>query len=147
MALTGTNLNTFSRRIRARANGLGNNLTKMVRRVALIIDGAVVISTPIDTGRAKSNWIVQMNHGASNVIGPYAPGEGGSTEAANISAATAQAEAVIAGYESGRDWEIYISNNVEYIGDLNRGTSAQAGENFVEEAIALGVAAARRARL
>lgn len=145
--MTSTNVNEFSRRCRARANLLGNNLTKMVRRVALTVDSVMVMETPVDTGRAKSNWIVGLNHAPAGNIMPYVPGDRGSTSAENQMAALSQAEAVITGYESGRDWEIYISNHLPYIGDLNDGTSYQAPADFIQTGIATAVAAARRARL
>lgn len=145
--MTKHNLNTFSRNMRRRANEIGDNATRLVRRVALTVDAAVVLGTPVDTGRAKSNWIVQIGSAPTSVIDAYVPGESGSTEASNIAAATAQAESVISGYQSGRDWEIYISNNLPYIQALNDGHSSQAPAQFIEEAVAEAVAAARRARL
>ncbi|MDX9698649.1 MAG: hypothetical protein RBT55_03665 [Rhodocyclaceae bacterium] len=138
------NLNEFTRRIRARANTLGDNLTKTVRRVAITADAAVVLGTPVDTGRARSNWIVALGAPASQVIEPYSPGEAGSTEGANTQAALAQGESVITGYVSGQDMEIHITNNLPYIQRLNDGYSAQAPANFVEMAVMEAVAAARR---
>lgn len=146
MAAT-TNINTFSRRIRARANLVGNSTTKMVRRVALSIDTALVMETPVDTGRAKSNWIVAINFSPDRRIQAYAPGSKGSTETANMMAALSQGERVITGYESGKDQEIYITNSLPYIGELNEGSSYQAPAMFIQTAIAAAVAAARRARL
>lgn len=138
------NLNEFTRRIRARANQVGSNVTKTVRRVAITADAAVVQGTPVDTGRAKSNWIVQLGSPADETIGPYSPGEAGSTEAQNVQAALDQGEAVISRYQSGEGVEIHITNNLPYIQRLNDGYSDQAPANFVEEAILEAVAAARR---
>lgn len=137
-------LNEFTRRIRARANAVGDKVTKAVRRVAITADAAVVMATPVDTGRARSNWIVALSAPASGVIEPYAPGEGGSTGPANTQAALDQGEQVITGYTAGHDIEIHITNNLPYIQRLNDGHSAQAPANFVETAVAEAVAAARR---
>jgi len=138
------NLNEFPRRIRARASQVGSNVTKTVRRVAITADAAVVLGTPVDTGRAKSNWIVQLNAPAEEVIDAYSPGEAGSTEGQNVQAALDQGEAVISRYQSGEGVEIHITNNLPYIQRLNDGYSDQAPANFVEEAILEAVAAARR---
>lgn len=138
------NLNEFTRRIRARANTLGDNLTKAVRRVAITADAAVVLGTPVDTGRARSNWIVALGAPSSRTIEAYAPGEKGNTEAANTQAALDQGESVITGYVSGQDMEIHITNNLPYIQRLNDGYSAQAPANFVELAVMEAVGAARR---
>ena len=137
-------LNEFTRRIRARANTLGDNLTKTVRRVAITADAALVLGTPVDTGRARSNWIVALGAPASQVIEPYSPGKAGSTEGANTQAALDQGESVITDYVAGQDMEIHITNNLPYIQRLNDGYSAQAPANFVETAVMEAVAAARR---
>jgi len=137
-------LNDFTRRIRARANQIGSNVTRTVRRVAISADAAVVLGTPVDTGRARSNWIVQLNSAADEVIRAYSPGDLGSTEAQNPQAALDQAEAVISNYQGGQNVEIHITNNLPYIQRLNDGYSAQAPANFVEEAIQAAVAASRR---
>lgn len=77
-------LNEFSRRMRIRAERVSGNTTRLVRKVALTADQAVVSGTPVDTGRAKSNWIVALNGSTIETIEPYVPGKDGSTEAANV---------------------------------------------------------------
>lgn len=118
----------------------------MVRRVALAADQAVVVSTPVDTGRARSNWIVALGDAADSPIEAYTPGEDRSTEAANTQAALAQGEAVIRGYMGGQGTSIHITNNLPYIQKLNDGSSAQAPANFVETAVQQAVAAMTRGR-
>lgn len=127
-------LNDFSRRITVRGRGIAENTDRLVRKVALAADQAVVMGTPVDTGRARSNWIAQIGSAPSGTIEPYAPGEAGSTTGANSQAAIDQAEAVISGYNNGQ--EIHITNNLPYIQRLNDGYSAQAPANFVEQAVA-----------
>lgn len=138
---------SFSRRMAIRANRISGNTSRLVRRVAIVADQAVVSGTPVDTGRARSNWVAQVGANFSGVIDAYVPGQGGSTGAQNIQAALDQAEAVISQYESGFDQFISISNNLPYIGELNNGSSAQAPANFVEIALAEAVAAINRSRI
>lgn len=126
-------LNEFSRRITVRGRAVAENTDRLVRKVALAADQAVVTGTPVDTGRARSNWIVQINSPNSGVIDAYAPGETGSTAGANTQAAIDQGENVISGYNSGES--IHITNNLPYIQRLNDGYSAQAPSNFVEQAV------------
>lgn len=126
-------LSDFSRRITVRGRGIAENTDRLVRRVALAADQAVVMGTPVDTGRARSNWIAQIGSAPSGTVEPYAPGEAGSTTGANSQAAMDQAEAVISGYNNGQ--EIHITNNIPYIQRLNDGYSAQAPANFVEQAV------------
>ena len=126
-------LNDFSRRITVRGRGIAENTDRLVRKVALAADQAVVMGTPVDTGRARSNWIAQIGSASSGTVDAYAPGESGSTAGANTQAAIDQAEAVISGYNNGQ--EIHITNNLPYIQRLNDGYSAQAPANFVEQAV------------
>jgi hypothetical protein len=127
-----------------RGRQLEVNASKIVRKAALVIDQAVVTSTPVDTGRARSNWQVQLNAAPEGTIESYVPGEGGSTGAQNTAAAIEQAKAEVANFKEG---EIHITNNLPYIGRLNQGSSAQAPANFVQTAIQQGVSAVRNSRL
>lgn len=119
---------------------------KVTKRAALVIDQSLVLGTPVKTGRARSNWVVQLISPARSVIEPYAPGDNlGIGETQNAAAALAQGRAVIATRQLGQD--IYISNNVDYIGDLNDGSSAQAAAGFVENAIDAGNDVIRSAKI
>lgn len=126
-------LNEFSRRITLRGEKIAGGADALVRRVALAADQAVVMGTPVDTGRARSNWIAQIGSAPDETIEAYAPGKDGDTEASNTQAALDQAEAVIRGYTEGQ--EIHITNNLPYIQRLNDGYSSQAPANFVEQAV------------
>lgn len=131
--MAGRSLTDFSRRITIQGRRIAENSDALTRRTAMAVDQAVVSGTPVDTGRAKSNWIAQLDAAPEGVIEAYSPGDLGSTEAENTQAALDQAEAVIAGYNYGS--EIHITNNLPYIQRLNDGYSAQAPKNFVEEAV------------
>ena len=133
--MAANDLNDFRRRMTICGKKIERNASTLVRRVALAADQAVVFGTPVDTGRARSNWIVAINSAPEAVIEPYTPGEGGSTGARNAQAAIDQGSQVIAGYQSGD--EIHITNNLPYIQRLNDGYSDQAPANFVETAVAL----------
>lgn len=137
----------FSRRMAVRAGRISGNTTRLVRAVAIAADQAVVSATPVDTGRARSNWVAQIGAQFSGVIDAYAPGAGGSTGQQNVQAALDQAERVINQYTSGFDQAIYITNNLPYIGRLNEGYSAQAPANFVELALIEAVAVINRSRI
>lgn len=128
-------LEEFSRRMRIRAEQVSGNTTALVRRTALAVDQALVMGTPVDTGRARSNWVAQIGVRFDGVIDAYSPGEAGSTAGQNEQAAMDQAERVIRQYQSGFDRTIYITNNLPYIQRLNEGWSAQAPAMFVEMAV------------
>lgn len=125
-----------------RGNNLARGADRLVRKVALAADQVVVVGTPVDTGRARSNWIAQVGGPATGVISAYAPGE------ASTQAAISQASGVIAGYVGGpTSPAIHITNNLPYIQKLNDGYSAQAPAGFVETALATAVTAIAGARL
>lgn len=128
-------LSEFSRRITIRARRVEQGADALVRKVAMAADQAVVMGTPVDTGRARSNWIVSLGVPATGIIDAYAPGESRSTEAANTQAALDHGEAVISRYTGGEGTSIHITNNLPYIQRLNDGYSAQAPANFVEQGV------------
>lgn len=129
----------FGRRAEVIADGIEDNANKLKRKVALAVDAAVVLATPVDTGRARSNWIVELNAPSSQTIEPLAgvrhghAGSGGAVARASIEAAKGEIEKAQPGDM------IHITNNLHYISALNDGTSAQAPANFVEEAVLAGV--------
>jgi hypothetical protein len=138
------NLNQFAIKIDRSANLMPKSENAHVRAVFLLVDQAVVLATPVDTGRARSNWRASNNAPISTTIAPYAPGNRlGLGEGANAAAAMAQARAAAAARKSGET--MYITNNLPYIELLNANYSPQAPSRYVEQAIQAGlVAAAKR---
>jgi hypothetical protein len=116
------------------------------RKVALAIHSAVVIATPVDTGRARSNWVVRVGQPYGGRLDPYVPGEKGSTASQNADRALEQGRQAIAS-ATAQQRVIYITNNLDYIDALNKGHSAQAPAGFVELAIQAGVSAIAGTRL
>ena len=139
-------LSGFARNMRRRGRRLETRTNRLKREAALIVDREVVLATPVDTGRARSNWIVSLSVPVLSPIGPYAPGSKlGKGERANAEAALQQGRERINAARGPQD--IYISNNVNYIGRLNEGYSAQAPAGFVQSAVARAVAHVRRSRV
>lgn len=126
---------------------VARNADRTVRMTALAVDQAVVLATPVDKGRARSNWLAELDAPARTTVEAYAPGEAGSTASANTAAAIAQAQATIALYDGDRNRAIAISNNLPYIMPLNSGSSRQAPAGFIEKAVQAGVSQVKGARL
>jgi hypothetical protein len=118
-----------------------------MRKVALLADQTVVLATPVDVGRARSNWLVQLDTPSRRQIDTYVPGQAGSTAAPNVSEALAQGREVITRYDGDKNNAIVISNNLPYINRLNDGYSRQAPAGFVERAVQAAVQRVRGARL
>lgn len=137
----------FSKRIAQLGAHVAAEADRTVRAAALAADQAVVLATPVDKGRARSNWLVELDAPARTTIDPYVPGESGNTAGPNAAAALAQGGAVIAGYHGDRNTSINISNNLPYIGRLNDGYSRQAPAGFVQKAVQAAVKQVKGARL
>ena len=141
-----SSLNSFARRIRQRGRQVETGANAVKRRVALIADRELVMETPVDTGRARSNWVVSLQAPVLAPREPYAPGSRlGKGERSNAEAAIAQGLVVISAARS--EHSIFISNNVHYIGRLNEGWSAQAPAGFVEAAVMRAVNSVKGARI
>ena len=139
-------LDQFSRRIVVTATGVERNANALARKVALAVDQTVILATPVDTGRARSNWQVGLGGPQRDVLDPYSPGSKlGLGETANAQAAIQQGAAAVGNRQPGQD--IWISNNVDYIGLLNNGSSKQAPAAFVQQAVDAGVALVKGARV
>jgi hypothetical protein len=140
----------FVHRINVHADNVPREVGKVVRLTALAVDQTVVMATPVDTGRARSNWIVSVDKPVDAVIEPYVAlpkgkGAGKLGETGNAQAAMNQGQEVIATREP--EQSICITNNVEYITALNDGSSAQAPALFIESAVDAGVAAVNGAKI
>lgn len=139
------NLNQFAARMRQQGANIETNGNKAKKQVALAVDQTVVIGTPVDTGRARSNWQVQAGAMPEGVKDAYAPGKGANTVAQNTQAAIEQGKIAI--QAASVEQEIHVTNNLAYIGKLNDGHSAQAPAGFVEEAVMNGIRTVRSVRL
>lgn len=98
-----------------------------------VIDQALVVSTPVDTGAARSNWLPSLSFPADRVVPPR-----------GVIEAIQEARQVQAAYEREDPDEdaraLYITNNLKYVPALNNGWSRQAPAGFVQRAIAIGLA-------
>lgn len=95
-----------------------------VRRVALLLLTGVTLGTPVDTGRARANWLVGVNAPRRQTEGATDP---------TGQATLAQGEQVIAAARG--DDEVWLSNNLPYILKLNEGSSPQAPPGYIQDAI------------
>lgn len=132
--------------MKMRAGNVPREVNKAKRRAALAVDQAVVLGTPVDTGTARSNWLVSLEDAQDNTVEAHAElVDGTMAETVNATGAMDQGKAVIARAKPEQD--IHITNNLPYIVPLNEGSSAQAPAAFVEEAVDAGVAAAKRTKI
>lgn len=139
-----SNLLQFGRNMNRTADRLPRAVSAIVTAVGRAVSFNVIDGTPVDTGEARSNWLPSLGVPIRGTIAPYTPypkysrGNGrGIGETANASAAKARVEGALKARQPGQTF--IIQNNVEHIGELNRGSSTQAPGLFVELAVQAGV--------
>lgn len=131
----------FNRRMGRLGAEVARGADRIVREVAVAAAQTVIVATPVDTGRARSNWLASVVGARRDTIDPLA--EGQAATGPSISAA----RAVIGSYNGDTHREVTLSNNLAYIGRLNDGYSAQAPAGFVRLAVQAAVDAVQGARL
>lgn len=105
------------------------------------VQSEIVEGTPVDTGLARSNWLVSSGSARIDIIEPYNPYPKFSGpklgESPNAIAAKAQCEEALLGYNSGDP--IYIVNNLDYIEPLEDGTASPQNAMFVKSGMDFGI--------
>ena len=102
---------------------LTEEVNEEARATAFNIQTELVRTTPVDTGRARGNWFLQVGR-------PYLFTEEDRRAAEAISEAEREVKKDLDKIEP-----IYITNNLPYIASLNDGSSSQAPAKFIENAI------------
>ena len=96
----------------------------------------VIISTPVDTGRARFGWYVTVNAPSSAVPAKAPDGwKGRSSGGSEYYPVPNIVSNMDVGTITIND-KVFITNNVPYIQKLNKGSSKQAAARFVERAAA-----------
>ena len=105
-----------------------------VQEVALTTHSKAIRTTRVDTGVARSNWIMTLGSPFTGVIPAYRPGKmRGIGERANANAARKQGLGVIRRYKVESEQIIYITNNTPYIGFLNDGSATISPPGMMRE--------------
>lgn len=112
--------------INAAMKAIEAKVDKLMRKVSLDVQRGLDLATPVDTGRARSNWLGNIGSPAN-----FTSLDKRGSERINFS-----------GFSI--DKPIHITNNLSYIQRLNDGSSKQAPSGFVERVITRVVNNARR---
>lgn len=120
----------FIRQINGCKDKVDKLLDQAVRRVAFSVYTQIVQNTPVDTGRARGNWHIDVNLIDIRIIEPTGAEKDPSYDG------TEKALTAVGQHKLGST--IFISNNLPYIRRLNDGHSLQSPAGFIEEAIRIG---------
>lgn len=123
--------------MKIRAKNVENGARDAVRAAAIAADTTVVLATPVDTGRARANWVTSVRSPVTKTSESTDP---------SGAAAIAQGTETIQGWKPGLG-SIFIANSLPYIKRLNEGWSAQAPRGMTRQAIASARAELRKAGL
>jgi len=128
----------FAARMERKAAAVPRLFVPVLQGTAARVLEVLTANTPVDTGRARSNWLVSIATERDTVIEPHFPYPK-ETNPAKFAEEANQLAANQAGYDvlaTMIDPEtIYVQNSVDYIGTLNDGDSVQHPGNFVAEAV------------
>ena len=120
------NLQQFNRDLDRAARHLPESqISLMQRKLAMEVLRGVVLGTPIKTGRARGNWQVTVNHTTDAVV-DRTDKEGSATITAGLAELTR-----VPPFST-----VYITNNVEYVGYLEQGSSQQAPNGMLAMTLA-----------
>lgn len=128
----------------------GDAQAQLANAYAIAVADAILVDlsyeTPADTGLAISNWQVTLDAPALSLVPAFAPSPKGHTrkglwehkvpptltQLANAPLTLDAGRIVLRAKQPGHP--IFITNNLEYIQELNSGTSLQSPAGFVERA-------------
>lgn len=117
-------LGDLGKAMEERAADLPRRVGLVKRKVALELLRRLTLATPVDTGRARSNWMTTL----------AAPSDAVRDTLGKDPSATILGEADEA-TRGVTDESIFIVNNLPYIARLNNGWSKQAPTGFVDTAV------------
>lgn len=132
MALT---LDQFADKLQKVVQAIPQRSGEAIQEVAQRTHAALVIGTPVKTGKARSNYLIGLDDDEpTEEVGPTSE-----------SGALSVGEQAIHAKASPKS--IAIVNNVDYLPKLNAGSSSQAPAGFIEAAVNVGERVAEQVRL
>lgn len=140
-------LDDFANRMSRISVEVEGGVEQAMKDCAVAVTRTVIEATPVDTGRARSNWTAELDQAFEKLFPAHVPGVKGSTATANADIAIGKAEAVIEQFDIEKNRSIHISNSLPYIGTLNDGHSKQAPTDFVKLAVMGGLASVRNVKI
>jgi len=121
------NLFRFESDLKKFAEQIDVDVGKVVRRVALDLYAKITMRTPVDTGRARASWGIDVGRPSNYVAGERLGGSENITQMAKLRAVTDKRLG---------ETTIWLFNNLPYIVPLEYGHSGQAPNGMVRISVA-----------
>lgn len=113
-------MGSFADQIKAFAEKANVSMETVVRKAVLDLQGGVVLRSPVDTGRFRSNWMVGIGAKNSDTV---------DTEDKSGQASLDRVNAGMVNWSAGQ--AIYLTNSLPYAQRLEYGWSDQAPNGIV----------------
>ncbi len=143
---TSLGLAAFEKRMQVVGKEIQKAVDKVVRGAADRTFTQAIVTTPVDTGRARGNWVPSFDVPSQDFDPNRFDKVGGVT--------VAKANFVVARYDSDVHKAIILANNTRdpetqfpYVVGLNQGTSRQAPMGMTRLAVQVGAQFVRRSRI
>lgn len=137
MAKTFKGFDSFAKGFSKLADDIALEVAEEVAKAAVQGFTTLVITTPVDTGEARSNWLVGIDNIPGGKVSPHSPGKGlGVGETANASSTIKIGIDRINRFKP-EHRSIFIVNNTPYIDKLDNGSSAQAPNGMTGAGLAV----------
>lgn len=145
-----TTFRNLRQAMNALADAIDDEQERVVKATATRALRAAVRRTPKDEGLARSGWFVSTGRPVRRK--PISPLRSGTVyglgERGNATAAINRGKQIIDRLRvRGGRVDVFITNNVDYIEDLDNGSSAQAPAGFSDHAAAEALKEAKRFRI
>lgn len=120
----GTNVKKFNLDLKKKAAELGEKGDIFFRAVCMEVTRRAILMTPVDTGRLRGGWLVSIDKPDKRVS---------LAKDKNGAGTLFKADKKTAGMKMGNT--CFITNNVEYAGYVEEGTSKRTGKHMLGLAI------------
>lgn len=112
-------------------------INRVIKNSAIAFGNTVVDKTPVDTGKARSNWRASLGASIPGAARePYAPGKHlGTRETGNANAVKAQQRSNIRLYNARIHKSIFFTNRTDYIETIDGGIGGGRAHGFVAQGI------------
>lgn len=107
---------SFERDIKKFTDKVGLKLSQVIEVVSIELYNRITDKTPVDTGRARANWNISAT-----------------TKNQSVTDETKRQSVIsLSGLKEGQDNVVWITNNLEYVFSLEKGSSTQAPNGMVD---------------
>lgn len=124
-------MGTFGRDLEKFAAKTKLSITQVHRGVVLELFSSVVKDTPVDTGRARANWLPAANSVRTGTVAWGTDPKGNKFKRPNTATQEALKEVQQVAQEAKAGDVTIMVNNLPYIGALENGSSKQAPQGMV----------------